>query len=1117
MKYKELANSLMIATLLTGLAPHNGDAGNNSSWQSVESIRLLESGDFGATFELSTPGYTLEEMRTDAGLFQTLQVDGYGLTDQPGQPQLPATSVLLGIPADAIVTITTTTEGVASIPVKGVIAPVPLAILGDGGISGIPQIAYRFNQDVDQQGSFYPESPAIIEEYGWLRNQRYIRIGLYPFQYNRTSDVVLWSQRVVVQVNFVRDESLSTEGTEAAPIITMDSSYEALLKNHILNYDVARSWRTIPPVEVSHQTTVSGERLRIVVKEDGLYRIGYADLITAGMAGTDPRTLKMTNQGLDVAIQVIGEEDGILNDGDYILFYGEAFRGDTMSTWYADESQNWITFTQQLTDGTNTLWHPSFNADMLEKYNDENVYWLQSVSDELPPRMQTVDGSPGSAPVPAYYHTTAHAEVQWIRWEFHYTSEDTWFWRYVTDTAPQLFTTELTAIYQEPFTATVRSEYVGYTYSNIYTPDHHTVFHLNSRQDPINESYWDGRSRHKFEVDIPSSDLIAGTNTLTFNIIEDDAVVSRIFIDWFEIDYLRRFVSLNDSLEFPGEVAGTWRYQTEGFSQPDIKIYDVTDPRQPKIIENTNTYLNGTYRAEFQYTHEAGTSFYVVGGSAIRAPVSITRYIPPDLRSTGNGADYLIISHADFLDTAQALADYRGSQGLRARVIDVADLYNEFNEGIRHPIAIKNFLEYTYAAWVPPAPLYVVLVGDGHWDLLASGYTSAAVYMPPNLSWVDPSQGEVDSSNLLVTIAGDDPLPDMLIGRIPVNTPLEFQNIINKISSYEQAPLQSWQLNNTFIADNTPDAVGNFPAMADYIINGYIEPGFTPVRIYEDDFGCPDPTDPTACQAVTQEIIDTVNITGTLFMTYIGHAAVQNWSHERIFVINNIASLTNADRLPVVLSMDCLDGYWFHPTQQPSMAEVFLRTANYGAVATFSPTGLGVGLGHYALMEGFFGTVYQGGLWGLGEAALGAKINLYTAGYFRDMIQTFTIFGDPALRFPDPYGLNVSPTSIEHTSEPGTQLTYTIQISNSGSLTDVYTLTVGGNSWPTMLSSNLVALAPGETADVLITINVPQESLGGMVDIVVVQVRSDGDASENQAITIQTSVVYKIRMPIMRK
>ena len=411
------------------------------------------------------------------------------------------------------------------------------------------------------------------------------------------------------------------------------------------------------------------------------------------------------------------------------------------------------------------------------------------------------------------------------------------------------------------------------------------------------------------------------------------------------------------------------------------------------------------------------------------------------------------------------------------------------------------------------------MVGDGHWDILDTDYpyTTAPVYIPPNLSWVDPIQGEVDSSNLLATIVGDDPLPDVLIGRIPVNSSQELMNVINKIMVFEQAPFQSWQLNNTFIADNTPDAVGNFPAMADYIINEYIEPGFTPIRIYQDVFNCPDPLYPTACQEVTQEIMETVNITGTLFMSYIGHASVQNWSHERIFVLSNIASLTNSGKLPVVLSMDCLDGYWIHPTLQPSMAEVFLRTANYGASATFSPTGLGVGLGHYTLMEGFFGAVYQEGLWEMGAAALGAKIALYNAGYFRDMLHTYTVFGDPALKFPSPYGLSVSPTSAEQQASPGTQLNYTIQISNTGSLPDTIDLAVEGNTWPTVLSSNQINLDPGQTADVVVSVEIPADIFGGITDTAIIQVRSDGDAAEDKSVTLNSIALIKIRLPMMRK
>ena len=329
-----------------------------------------------------------------------------------------------------------------------------------------------------------------------------------------------------------------------------------------------------------------------------------------------------------MALNVVGGEDGTLDEGDYLLFFGEAYRGDIMAAWYADENTNWITYTQQLTDGTTTRWHPDFTSDMMEKYSTENVYWLMSVADVSPARMQPIDGTPGDAPVPAYYKATAHGEVQWRHLEYHFTSEDTWFWDYVTNTDQRQFPITLTGLYTEPFTAVVRSEYVAVTYSTIYTPDHHVVFKLNNGVDPIVDSRWDGASRNSFEVDIPSTDLVEGVNTLYYQNVEDDSVVSKVGFDWYEIDYLRRFLAVNDEISFAGEITGTWRYQMEGFTQGDIQVYDITDPHLPKKVNNLRSYLDGSYRAEFQTSNDAGTLYYGVGASSILAPKSITRYTP---------------------------------------------------------------------------------------------------------------------------------------------------------------------------------------------------------------------------------------------------------------------------------------------------------------------------------------------------------------------------------------------------------------------------------------------------------------------------------------------------------
>ena len=49
-------------------------------------------------------------------------------------------------------------------------------------------------------------------------------------------------------------------------------------------------------------------------------------------------------------------------------------------------------------------------------------------------------------------------------------------------------------------------------------------------------------------------------------------------------------------------------------------------------------------------------------------------------------------------------------------VVDIGDIYNEFSDGIFNPFAIRRFLRYAYNSWQQPAPTYVVLVGDAHYD-----------------------------------------------------------------------------------------------------------------------------------------------------------------------------------------------------------------------------------------------------------------------------------------------------------------------------------------------------------------------------------------------------------------
>ena len=721
------------------------------------------------------------------------------------------------------------------------------------------------------------------------------------------------------------------------------------------------------------------------------------------MTSFDPRNLRLTNQGLAVAIEVVGEQDGQFNSGDYLLFYGQRLRGDLLASKHRDEADDWIVLNG---------WQPQFNAKMVEKYTDENVYWLEAgATPGL--RMSTINGTPAGAPVVDYYTATVRAEQSLLWKTTHFNDEDTWFWdeiitAYTGHIITRTYTTTLSAIAAAPLSATVRAELTTITPNPPPSPTYRTIFRLNSASNVLEDTVWTGLVRHRLQASTPLTTLLEGSNALTLMVVaQPQTPVVDLFFDWFEIRYARRFRADGNQLTFSDNRSGARRYAASGFTTNPVHVLNVSNPWQPqRVLSSSVTSAAGQYTTTFQIAASVPVTYFVGGADQIQTPKQISRYDPPDLGSS-NGADYLIITHRNFITSMQTLAAYRAAEGLRVKIVDVDDLYNQFNDGLYHPIAIKNFLKYAYANWQPPAPTYVLLVGDGHWNFKnfnSARYGTPPNFMPPNLAWVDPYQGEVDTANELVELVGNDPLPDMLIGRLPVNTAAEADIVVNKIINYEaQSKSLPYRQRMLFVADNTPDpkGAGDFVQLSDDLINTVLPSTLTPDRVYADNYGCAPGY--SACPQFNYAITSTLNQTGALFVNYIGHASLNRWGDESFLVNANVATLNNLDRLPIILSMTCLDGYWIYPSATGAnngLMETMLRAANGGSVASFSPTGLGVSTGHDQLERGLLNAVFQQGVSRLGKAALAGKLQLYAAGHDYDLIDTFTVFGDPALRLP---------------------------------------------------------------------------------------------------------------------
>ena len=72
----------------------------------------------------------------------------------------------------------------------------------------------------------------------------------------------------------------------------------------------------------------------------------------------------------------------------------------------------------------------------------------------------------------------------------------------------------------------------------------------------------------------------------------------------------------------------------------------------------------------------------------------------------------------------------------------------------------------------------------------------------------------------------------------------------------------------------------------------------------------------------------------------------------------------------MVVVGNCLNGFFAGPKDNASLAEVFLRRENAGAVAVWAPTGLGYSLGHRILLDEFYKAIFMQDQLALGAATV---------------------------------------------------------------------------------------------------------------------------------------------------
>jgi Peptidase family C25 len=607
-------------------------------------------------------------------------------------------------------------------------------------------------------------------------------------------------------------------------------------------------------------------------------------------------------------------------------------------------------------------------------YSNENVYWLTA---NRGVQMASIDGGKPhfSGAVKDSFTDTLHMEQDLIAAPAITTdpNSDYWFWDYVVADTPSYdskdFSFKAYSVSSSPHTAGITVRLYGISSTGV-SPEHHAVISLNGVT--VAEGRWTGINPYSVVANIDQSLIKEGDNVLEVKAVLDANVPYSLFmIDSFDVTYARRYEAVNDTLRFTAD--GSPTISVGGFTVPDISVFDISDPLNPKVVTSTSIAgQNGNYSVKI-YPASKDAAYIAVATTAVKKADGMAD-LPSDLKNKNTSADYIVITPEELKDGANLLADYRRSGGLSVKVVSLEDIMDEFNFGMFDPDAIKTFLQYAYNNW-EKKPSYAVLVGAGTYDY-KNAMGLGGNLIPPLM--VGSPWGLVPSDNVLGDFTGDN-VPEIAIGRIPVVTNTELQAVLDKIKSFEAT-----RIDGIMMLSDTPDGGGNFPEDSNDI--SQILAAHPVQKIYLSDY-----------QLDQARTLLFNGLTGGVeFVNYMGHAGIDQLSQDGLLTEDDVAGLSNS-QYPVLTALTCMVGQFSFPGFE-SLTDALVVKDGGGIVSSWAPSGFSYNADAKILGEGFYTAAFQPGVLTLGDAVVRSMAGYMAKGKPSFILNSFNIIGDPALR-----------------------------------------------------------------------------------------------------------------------
>lgn len=700
------------------------------------------------------------------------------------------------------------------------------------------------------------------------------------------------------------------EGNVYKKLISFTYSFQNSTASRNQNQNVVQS--------VSNSVLATGNWHRFYVEKSGVYRISKSFLQSLGFnVNVDPRNIKIYGNGgrmlplnnslpypddlEENAIQFVGQDDGVFDNSDYILFYAEG-----VDTWnnesltsvnlFADRTYYYVTSLGSAGKRIQPAPQPTNSPNLTFNQFDDVIYYEKDL----------VNGG--------------KVGRRWFGEQFNVDNSQTFDF-----SIPNL---DVTVPVQIKVNTASRS--FGNSFFNIKA----NGIDLGTLNFPQLTS---GSGIEGFESALNANFNATSSNisiALTYN--NGGVPSSNGFLDFIRLKvkrnltgFSKQFLFFNDQ-EQSNIGVGEYRItNAAGISQ----VWDVTDLYNVQSYENTtgasfNFKVNLGIAKKYVAVDMTDTYLPLRESNSVVTNQNIKGTIFKDVQGNFQDVDYLIIT-PDFLSSqAERLADFhRNNSGLVVRVVTLEKIYQEFSSGKQDIAAIRNLIKYVY--WNASTPdkrvKYVNLFGDASYDYKNRLFNNTNIV--PVFHGFNPFASEtnnVSNFSLFSTFMSDDFFGlmddgegqmiggfdgiDIAVGRMLVSTVGQAKEMVDKVIEYHDEKSYGRWRNNYVIysddADNTTDATLQFGL--DNLANTLTaqKPFVNVKKIHTDAYLQQVAAGGERYPEAKKDFLDALEL-GALVFNYFGHGNEESLARERLFEKLDAQNLTNRYRYPLFITITC--------------------------------------------------------------------------------------------------------------------------------------------------------------------------------------------------------------------